>query len=72
MRSWISAALKGQQTAAMGLLESYDALVHSLVLRHLGPSRFRDEGEDLVQEIRLSFLRHLRQLFQSDGLADLP
>jgi RNA polymerase sigma factor (sigma-70 family) len=65
----IAAASGGDSGASGRLLARYDSLLLSFVRRRLGPARFRAEGEDLLQVIRLSITQAMPQVRARDRAA---
>ncbi|MBN1442255.1 MAG: sigma-70 family RNA polymerase sigma factor [Planctomycetes bacterium] len=57
-------ASEGRRTAIGLLIELYEPLLVSAVQRYLGSSRFRAEGEDLLQDIRMALVKGLPRLRQ--------
>jgi len=55
----LSAATGGDSAAAGRLIRRFEPLLRREVRRFLGPERFREEGEDLLQTVRLQILRRL-------------
>jgi RNA polymerase sigma factor (sigma-70 family) len=58
----IEAASRGQRAAMEALLERYEPLLRAAVRGHLGPGRFQNEGEDLLQMLRLTIIEALPSL----------
>jgi RNA polymerase sigma factor (sigma-70 family) len=65
-RRLIAAARDGQRNAAGRLIERFEPLLRSCVRRHLGPKRFRADGEDALQVVRLAVFRGLGGLRARD------
>lgn len=55
----LAAAVSGQRTAVGSLILRLEPYLRTCVHRYLGERRFRDEGEDLLQVIRLAIVRGL-------------
>jgi RNA polymerase sigma factor (sigma-70 family) len=50
----------GARTAIGHIIGLYEPLIEAAVRRHLGPKRFQEEGDDLLQAIRLTLVKGLR------------
>jgi RNA polymerase sigma factor (sigma-70 family) len=55
----LSRAIGGDREAQHRLLERFEPRILLGIRRHLSPERFREEGEDLLQTIRLALLKSL-------------
>ena len=55
-------AAGGQSTAVGKLILRLEPYLRTSVRRYLGEKRFRDEGDDLLQAIRLAIVRGLPSL----------
>ena len=63
----LQAALGGDRAALNSLFERLDPFLRSEARRLLGPKRFAAEGEDLLQQVRLSVMRALDGVHARDG-----
>jgi RNA polymerase sigma-70 factor (ECF subfamily) len=68
-RGLLESAVAGGAEAQVRLIARFEPLVRSLVWRHLGPARFRSEGEDALQVLRLALIRSLPRLKARDRAA---
>lgn len=48
------------------LIERFEPLLQAAVRRHLGPARYQDEGEDLLQTLRLAMVKALPSVKEQD------
>jgi len=63
----LQAALGGDRSALNSLFERLDPFLRGEARRLLGPERFAAEGEDLLQQVRLSVMRALDGVQARDG-----
>jgi len=63
----LEAASRGDERARDLLLERYEGRLRSLVRRHLGESQYRNDGEDLLQTVRLTFVQSLGTVRERSG-----
>jgi RNA polymerase sigma factor (sigma-70 family) len=62
----LSAAAGGDPAAAGRLIARFEPVLRREVRRFLGPARFREEGEDLLQTVRLQIVRKLPSIRARD------
>jgi len=59
---WVREAAEGRRTAIGYFVQEFDLLLLKTVRRHLGASRFRNEGDDLLQALKLAIITALPKL----------